>query len=633
MNAERPKSPLVDIEVSLSPAGQAALARLTSAKRENGSTAAPHFALRRRSANPTRDEQERELSALFPEHRRRPVSRAELNQQVKLAIFRARDERLREEKIQKRLKELRALAAAAKAAWLAFNGQATQEQVNTWNSKYGKIYMPGAAAMKPVNIVSALPLPPCPVPTEIVERHKREREQYEAAILGPLPNHPELPIGQAETLAQFWAHLPSGKIIHESSRGLWAAGSFDKHCGRIKDVKKTEGPGMLASTWLSQFRAVQSLGWDPGEAMIIEGRILKESGWVHTPGSRSFNTYLPPAIVRAKGDVAKWLDHLKFMYPSEADHIVLWFAHRVQRPGDKVNHGLVFIGDPGIGKDTAIEPVIAAIGAHNFRSITAARFFKSDFNGYLKSVMLRIDEVHDLGGESKYAFHDRTKPVLAAPPAAHEINEKFVPHHSARNVCGVILTSNHADALYLDRNDRRHFVCISDRKKEDFPDGYFDSLYAWFENGGNEAVAHFLANLDLSAFNAKAPPPKTAGWHSIVAAGLSPESGDLSDVIEAMGRPAALTLPMVKARTPGDSQLRLSFEDAKLRRAIPKRLGEAGYIAVANPDARDSGGRWRMLGGKTTIYALRELSETERLAAARMLSASALLPPIPPPPR
>jgi len=189
------------------------------------------------------------------------------------------------------------------------------------------------------------------------------------------------------------------------------------------------------------------------------------------------------------------------------------------------------------------------------------------------------------------------------------------------------------DALYLDPNDRRHFVCISDRKKEDFPDGYFDSLYAWFENGGNEAVAHYLANPDLSAFNAKAAPPKTAGWHLIVAAGLSPESGDISDVIEAMGRPAALTLPMIKARTPGDSQLRLSFEAAKLRRAIPKRLGEAGYIAVANPDARDSGGRWRMPGGKTTIYALRELGETERLAAARMLSTSALLPPLPPPPR
>ncbi len=472
------------------------------------------------------------------------------------------------------------------------------------------------------------PGPAIEIPAEILVQMNAAREQYLAGAIGPLPDHPELPIDQANALTNFWAHLPSGKIIHEPSRGLWASGSFDKHCGRVKDAMQASGPGMLASTWLSQHRAVQSMGWDPGEPMIIEDRILADD-WVRAPGCRSFNLYLPSSINPVEGDVSKWLDHIKFIYPGEWAHIVLWFAHRMQRPGEKVNHGLVFIGQPGVGKDTAIEPVVAAVGSHNFKSISAKTFFTSDFNGYLKSVMLRIDEVHDLGGESKYAFHDRTKPILAAPPAAHYVNEKNVPHHAARNVCGVILTSNHADALYLDRNDRRHFVCISDRKKEDFPDGYFDGIYAWFENGGNEAVAHYLANLDLTGFNAKTPPPKTAGWHMVVAAGLAPESGDLTDVIETMGKPAALTLPMVRARMPRDSHLHLVFDDPKLRRALPKRLAECGYIAVANPDARDSGGRWRMNGGKTTIYARQDLSESERLAAARLLSTPALVAPPP----
>ncbi|MGY4289889.1 hypothetical protein ACVWXO_009155 [Bradyrhizobium sp. LM2.7] len=88
---------------------------------------------------------------------------------------------------------------------------------------------------------------------------------------------------------------------------------------------------------------------------------------------------------------------------------------------------------------------------------------------------------------------------------------------------------------------------------------------------------------------------------------------------------------MVKARTPGDSQLRLLLEDAKLRRSIPKRLAECGYVAVANPEARDSGGRWRMPGGKTTIYTRQELSEDARLAAARLLSTTASSPPLAPP--
>ncbi|MGB3044565.1 MAG: DUF5906 domain-containing protein [Xanthobacteraceae bacterium] len=468
--------------------------------------------------------------------------------------------------------------------------------------------------------------PPGPVvaiPQEILDRLNAERERYLVAQMGPLPDHPELTAQQADTLVQFWAHLPSGKIIHEPSRGLWAAGSFDKHAGRIKNPMST-GPGTLASTWLSQHQAVQSMGWDPAAPMIIEDRILADD-WVRAPGCRTFNIYLPSAIIPACGDVSIWLNHIKAIYPNEADHIVLWFAHRVQRPGEKVNHGLVFVGDPGIGKDTLIEPVVAAVGPHNFKSVSAARFFNSEFNGYLKSVMLRIDEIHDLGGESKYAFHDRTKPVLAAPPASHEINEKHIPHHSARNVCGVILTSNHADALYLDRNDRRHFVCVSDRRKEDFPGGYFDDLYAWFADGGNEAVAHYLANLNLSAFNAKAPPPKTAGWHAIVAAGMAPESGDMADVIEALGRPAVVTLSMIRQRTPPESVLRIAFEDAKQRKNIPKRLKECGYIEVNNPYAKD--GRWPTIAGKVKIYGRQDFIERERLNAARQFAGA--LPPAP----
>lgn len=483
------------------------------------------------------------------------------------------------------------------------------------------------------------PKPPtCPVPlpnqipAEILEQYSREREQHQAALLGPLPDHPELPIGQANALTDYWAHLPSGRMIYERTGELFSASSVDKHIGRVKDAMKTEGPGTLATTWLSQHRFVKSMGWAPGEPKIIDGKVLTSDGWIRSAGDRTFNRYVPPHVDHIEGDVSKWLNHVEAIYPGEADHIIKWLAHRVQRPGDKVNHALVFIGSQGIGKDTILKPATVAIGSNNFKQITAKTFFNSEWNDYLQSVILRINEVHDLGGESRYGFYDATKDVITNPPEAHRINTKHVPQYAAVNVCGVIMTSNHLDALYLAPDDRRHFVCVSTRSQEDFTPGYWDDINAWFESGGNEAIAHYLANLDLSAFNAKAPPPKTAAWHMVVAAGVAPESGDLADVIESMGQPEALTLAMLKARTPGDSQLRLMFEDAKLRRAIPKRLAECGYVALSNPDARDSGGRWRMSGGKTTIYARQAMPEPDRLAAARLLSSSAVEPP-PIPPR
>ncbi|WP_128925607.1 bifunctional DNA primase/polymerase [Bradyrhizobium guangxiense] len=472
------------------------------------------------------------------------------------------------------------------------------------------------------------PVPvPVQIPAEILERLRLEREQYQAAMLGPLPDHPELPIDQAHALNEYWAHLPSGKMIYERTGELFASGSVDKHIGRVKDAMKAEGPGTLASTWLSQHRFVKSMGWAPGEPKIITDKVLTNDGWIRSPGDRTFNRYIPSHIEPIEGDVSKWLNHIKSIYPGEADHIVHWLAHRVQRPGDKLNHALVFIGPQGIGKDTILKPVVAAIGSHNFKQITAKTFFHSEWNDYLVSVVLRINEVHDLGGESRYAFYDGTKDVITNPPEAHRINTKNIPQYAAENVCGVIMTSNHLDALYLAPDDRRHFVCVSTKTQEDFGPAYWDDINAWFERGGNEAVAYYLAHLDISNFNAKAPPPKTAAWHMVVAAGVAPESGDLADVIETMGKPDALTLQMIRARTPGDSQLRLLFEDVKLRKAVPKRLAECGYVAVANPDARDSGGRWRVSGGKTTIYARQELTEDGRLAAARSLSTASLTPP------
>jgi tetratricopeptide (TPR) repeat protein len=81
------------------------------------------------------------------------------------------------------------------------------------------------------------PLPPgSPLPDgwHWTEEGKTERDEIRPLLPDmPLPDHPNLTAPQAASLVKFWAHLPSGKIIHEPSRGLWASGSFDKHIGRI----------------------------------------------------------------------------------------------------------------------------------------------------------------------------------------------------------------------------------------------------------------------------------------------------------------------------------------------------------------------------------------------------------------
>ena len=101
-----------------------------------------------------------------------------------------------------------------------------------------------------------------------------------------------------------------------------------------------------------------------------------------------------------------------------------------------------------------------------------------------------------------------------------------------------IITTNHlTDGVYLPEDDRRHYVAWSDAQKEDFTDGYWTSLKGWFDGGGIWHVAAYLAQLNISGFNPKAPPPKTAAFWQIVAANDSPEDDELGDVLDKMGIP------------------------------------------------------------------------------------------------
>jgi phage terminase large subunit-like protein len=72
-----------------------------------------------------------------------------------------------------------------------------------------------------------------------------------------------------------------------------------------------------------------------------------------------------------------WIEHIRRVFPNNADHIIQYLAHRVQRPGEKINHALVLGGEPGIGKDTALEPVKRAVGHWNFKEFAGIFLLKA----------------------------------------------------------------------------------------------------------------------------------------------------------------------------------------------------------------------------------------------------------------
>src|SRR4029077_7677100 len=130
-----------------------------------------------------------------------------------------------------------------------------------------------------------------------------------------------------------------------------------------------------------------------------------------------------PTIIPGIGAKAgKWLDHVKYVFPDDAEHILDWLAHRVQRPQDKINHALVLGGAQGIGKDTLLEPVKYAIGPWNFQEVSPAQIL-GRFNGFLKSVILRVNEAGALGEYDRFHLYDHMKAYTAAPLDVLRVDE------------------------------------------------------------------------------------------------------------------------------------------------------------------------------------------------------------------
>jgi hypothetical protein len=138
-----------------------------------------------------------------------------------------------------------------------------------------------------------------------------------------------------------------------------------------------------------------------------------------------FNLYHPPII--DPGDPASagpWLSHVRKIFPDDDDHIVQWLAHRVQCPQEKINHALVLSGKQGIGKDTMLEPMKRPVGPWNFAEVSP-RNVLGRFNGFVKSVILRVNEARDLGVVDRFAFYDHMKSYTAAPPDTLRVDEKI----------------------------------------------------------------------------------------------------------------------------------------------------------------------------------------------------------------
>jgi hypothetical protein len=119
--------------------------------------------------------------------------------------------------------------------------------------------------------------------------------------------------------------------------------------------------------------------------------------------------------------------------------------------------------------------------------------------------------------------------------------------------------------------------------------------------------------MDISGFDAKAPPPKTPAFWDIVDANRAPEDAELADALDKLGNPSVTILSDI-AEVAGDFGHWL--KDRRNNRQIPHRMEAVGYVPVRNDNAQN--GLWVVGGKRKAVYARRDLTVRDRLSAVRI---------------
>lgn len=409
--------------------------------------------------------------------------------------------------------------------------------------------------------------------------------------------------------SDFYYYSPRNSYLLAVNGDLWSSPAVDN----------TLGKG--ASKWIKKNQTIASLTWAPGEPELVPDRIVNEGGWVSKGKVNTLNLYLP-GVIRKGGDASKagkWTDLVAKVFPDEAEELLDYFAYGIQYPGRKINHGVLLIGTQGIGKDTLFEPVRQAAGPWNCGEIAPNALFEP-FNGYVKSVFLRINEAHDLGDIKRFQLYERMKTLLVSPPDVLRCNEKHLREHYVFNCVKVIITSNHSlNSIYLPPEDRRYFVCLSQAMPQDFEENFWTDLWRWYQDGGFAHCNAFLRERDVSKYNPKAPPRKTDAFMQIVASNISSEQEDLSMVLEDLGHPAVVTHEQIWSKA--DLPLQEWMDDARNRRAFGYRLSDLGYTKMLNPHVKD--GRFVVGSKRHVIYGNVEVPQRAKLEAIEAMNREA----------
>jgi hypothetical protein len=247
------------------------------------------------------------------------------------------------------------------------------------------------------------------------------------------------------------------------------------------------------------------------DVWLRSGRRRQYEGIEFAPGGGRpgyYNLWQGFSVEPRAGDCSKFLAHLRDNVAKHDEAIfnwvVGWFAQIVQEPTNKLGTSLALRGPQGAGK-TKVGEVVGSLFSDHYALVADPRYITGNFNSHMKSLLLlHADEAFWAGDKRA---EGRLKDLVTGSFFFLEL--KHIDPIPVANYLRLFVTGNQDWLVPAGFGERRFAVLdMGEEHVKDLP--YFAAIDEEMNNGGREALLHYLLNFDLSRVNLRVIPKTTA---------------------------------------------------------------------------------------------------------------------------
>jgi hypothetical protein len=222
---------------------------------------------------------------------------------------------------------------------------------------------------------------------------------------------------------------------------------------------------------------------------------------------KKLNLWQGFACEAVPGDCSLYLNHLRDNICCgdlvHYEYLLNWMAKGVQYPSEQGQVCFVMQGAKGAGKSVAANVYGSLFGRH-FIQVANASHLVGNFNAHLRDCICVFADEAFYAGDKK---HEAVLKALVTEDTLM-IESKGIDVEPSPNYIRLIMASNNDWVVPVSSDERRYFIVnVNSAVAQDT--SYFESLIKQIDNGGREALLHFLLNKDISNFDVRTP-PKTA---------------------------------------------------------------------------------------------------------------------------